>query len=153
MGCYLTTEPKRKNSSTWPPATSSWVLYGKSYSKFHSNSYLRCLGLDETKDVMQEIHDGDYENHTVGRSLTNNTIKQGYYWPKMLSDAKYTKRCPQCQRFDRSSSRPSMDLRPKMDDVKPSTRLWLLSVSSPKLLANLSLTPLSIEVRLGLYNT
>ena len=34
-----------------------------------------------------------------------------------------------------------------------SAHLWLLPVSSPRLLASLSLTPLSIEVLLGLYYT
>ena len=34
-----------------------------------------------------------------------------------------------------------------------SARLWLLPVSSPRLLANFYLAILSIEVRLGLYNT
>ena len=86
------------------------VLY-KSYSKFHSDPYLRCLRPDETKEVMQEIHDGDYENHARGRSLTHKAINHGYYWPKMFKDTKeYVKRYPQCQIFAPSSSRPSIDL-------------------------------------------
>jgi len=71
------------------------LLYKKSYIKLHSNPYLRCLGPDEAKKVMQEIHDGDCENHTRGRSLTHKAINQGYYWLKMFNDAKeYMKKCP-----------------------------------------------------------
>jgi len=37
--------------------------------------------------VMQEIHDGDYENHAGGYPLAYKVINQGYYWPKMFNDA------------------------------------------------------------------
>ena len=54
-------------------------MYKKSYSKLHSNPYLRCcLRPDEAKKVMQEIHDGDYKNHVGGRSLTHKAINHGY---------------------------------------------------------------------------
>jgi len=43
-------------------------LYKKSYYKVHADPYLRCHGPDESRKVMQEIHDGDYENHSEGRS-------------------------------------------------------------------------------------
>jgi len=56
-------------------------LYKKSYSSLHPDLYLRCLGPDETRRVMQEIHDGDCGNHTGGRSLAYKVINQGYYWP------------------------------------------------------------------------
>jgi len=50
--------------------------------------------------MIQEIHDGDYENHIRGRSLAHKAINQGYYWSKMFDEAKeYVKKCPQCQRF------------------------------------------------------
>jgi len=42
------------------------LLYKKSYSKLHNNPYLRCLELEEARSVMQEIHDGDCENHVGG---------------------------------------------------------------------------------------
>ena len=44
-------------------------------------------------------------------------------------------------------------LRLKMDVSSLLARLWPLPVRSPRLLASLSLTLLSIEVLLGLYNT
>ena len=46
---------------------------------------------------MQEIHDGDYENHADGQSLTHKAINQWYYWPKKFNDAKENvKKYPQC---------------------------------------------------------
>ena len=40
---------------------------------------LRCLRQDEAKRVIQEIHDGDCENHAGGRSLAHKAINQEYY--------------------------------------------------------------------------
>jgi len=43
----------------------------------------------------QEIHDNNYENHAGERPLAHKAINQGYYWTKMIEDAKdYVKRCP-----------------------------------------------------------
>jgi len=54
------------------------VLYKKSHSELHSDPYLRCLGPDKARKVMQEIHDGDCGNHVGGRSLAHKVINQGY---------------------------------------------------------------------------
>jgi len=64
------------------------LLYKKSYFKLKSNPYLRCLGPDEAKKVMQDIYDGDYGNRAGDWSLAHKTINQGYYWLKMFHDAK-----------------------------------------------------------------
>jgi len=43
---------------------------------------------------MQEIHDGNCENHSGGHSFAHKVINRGYYWPKMFGDAKdYVKKC------------------------------------------------------------
>ena len=57
------------------------TIYKKSYSRFHSDPYLRCLRPGEARRVIQEIHDDDCRNHAGGRSLTHKVINQGYYWP------------------------------------------------------------------------
>ena len=64
------------------------VLYKKSCSKLHVDPYLRCLRPDEAQRVMQEVHDGDCENHLGDRSLAHKVISQGCYWPKMFDDVK-----------------------------------------------------------------
>jgi len=50
------------------------LLYKKLYSRLHSDPYLGCLGSEEARSVMQEIHDGDYGNHVRGRSLAYKAI-------------------------------------------------------------------------------
>jgi len=65
------------------------ILYKKSYSKLHADPYLRCFGSEKAPQVvMQEIHDGDCENHLGGRSFAYKVINQGYYWPKIFDDVK-----------------------------------------------------------------
>jgi len=77
----------------------------------HFEPYLRCLGSEEATRVMQEIHDGDCENHARGQSLAHKVINQGYYWPKKFDGNKeYVKKYQQCQRFSSSSNRLSSDL-------------------------------------------
>ena len=52
------------------------LLYKRSYSRLHTNPYLRCLRSEEARSVMQEIHDGDCRNHVGGRSLIYKAIGQ-----------------------------------------------------------------------------
>ncbi|XP_074290601.1 uncharacterized protein LOC141617317 [Silene latifolia] len=48
---------------------------------------------------MCDIHSGDCGNHTGGRSLSNKTLRQDYFWPTMRKDAiDYVKKCEKCQR-------------------------------------------------------
>jgi len=84
------------------------VLFKKSYFRLLFDPYLRCLGPEEARKVMQGIHNDDCGDHLEGRSLAHKVINQGYYLPKMFDDAMW--RCPQCQRFTLASNRPSTDL-------------------------------------------
>jgi len=87
------------------------ILYKKSYSNVHIDPYLRCIGPEEARKVMQEIHDGDCGNNVGGCSLAHKVINQGYYWPKMFDDDKdYMRKCQQCQMFAPVSNRPSSNL-------------------------------------------
>jgi len=64
------------------------VLYKKSYSKLHFDTYLRCLRLDKLKKVMQKIHDGDFRVHAGGHFL-HKAINEGIT-------------CPRCSKTPRS---------------------------------------------------
>ena len=43
----------------------------------------RCLMEREGREVMKQIHEGVYGNHTGGRSLAHKAMTQGYFWPNM----------------------------------------------------------------------
>lgn len=74
-------------------------------------NYLRCLDGDECKPVLQEMHDGSCGNHSMGRSLSNRTLRIEYYWPTLQHDADdYVKTCDACQRHDAMSHKPAEKL-------------------------------------------
>jgi len=62
-----------------PIHTSRDILYKKSYSSLHPDPYLRCLGPEEARKVMQKIHDGYCGNHKRDHSLAHKVINQRYY--------------------------------------------------------------------------
>ena len=53
------------------------VLYKRGFSQ----SYLRCLALDEANYVLREVHEGACGNHLRARSLVHKVVRVGYYWP------------------------------------------------------------------------
>ena len=70
------------------------VLYKRGFSQ----SYLRCLALDEANYVLREVHEGVCGNHLGVRSLVHKVVCVGYYWPTIQADAKaYVKVSDQCQ--------------------------------------------------------
>jgi len=59
---------------------------------------LRCLSPKEAEVVLKEAHDGTGGAHQPGPKLGFRMQRMGYYWPKMMSDAKdYAKKCHECQ--------------------------------------------------------
>ena len=73
------------------------VLYKRDFSRL----YLRCLGPEEAKYIMREVHEGICGNHLGARSLVHKLIRVGYYWPTMQKDRQaYVKACDKCQRFN-----------------------------------------------------
>ena len=58
------------------------LLYKKSYFRLHYDPYLRCLGPEEARSVMQEIHNGDCGNHMEGRPQAHKAINQGTIGPR-----------------------------------------------------------------------
>ncbi|KAK4386249.1 hypothetical protein Sango_2495500 [Sesamum angolense] len=60
------------------------------------------------KKALTEIHEGNYGNHSVGRTLAQKVLKQGYFCPTMVEDAKeFSKKCESCQKFATTSHVPT----------------------------------------------
>ena len=65
-------------------ATSYWLSEdSKLYRRSFSGPYLLCVHPDQTKLLLEEMHEGICGSHTGGRSLAHRTITQGYWWPNM----------------------------------------------------------------------
>ena len=59
------------------------VLYKRGFSR----PYLRCLGPEEEKYVIREVHKEICGNHSGAQSLVHKLIRARYYWPTMQKDA------------------------------------------------------------------
>ncbi|KAK3007689.1 hypothetical protein RJ639_013729 [Escallonia herrerae] len=69
------------------------VLYKKSFSL----PYLRCLRPSESLYALQEGHEGICGQHLGGRTLAQNILRQGYYWPTMHKETiEFTRRSEIC---------------------------------------------------------
>ena len=76
------------------------ILNDVLYKRGFSMSYLKCINVDETKYILEEIHGGICENHAGPRSLVSKAMRTGYFWPTMQGDAfELVKKCEKCQRF------------------------------------------------------
>jgi hypothetical protein len=59
------------------------VLYRRSIS----TPLLKCLSLQESFYVLQEIHEGICGLYTGSIAPTTQVMQTGYYWPTILQDA------------------------------------------------------------------
>ena len=64
-------------------ATRFTILNGILYKRGFSMPYLRCVEEDETKYILEEVHERICGDHTGPRSLVSKIIRIGYYWPTM----------------------------------------------------------------------
>ena len=52
-----------------------------------SQPYLRCVEEEETKYVLEEVHEGVCGDHMRAKSLVRKIMRAGYFWPSMQQDA------------------------------------------------------------------
>ncbi|XP_072079343.1 uncharacterized protein [Arachis hypogaea] len=83
-------------------------IAGELYKRGFSQPLLKCLNKDETKEVMDEVHEGICGNHIGGRALTTKIVRTGYYWPTMKRDCiTKVKTCDDCQKHAAISMKPA----------------------------------------------
>jgi hypothetical protein len=61
---------------------------------------LKCLGEEQAKVAVQEVHDGISGAHQSAHKMNWLLRRVGFYWPTMIDDCiKYQRGCEVCQRF------------------------------------------------------
>jgi hypothetical protein len=61
---------------------------------------MKCVPLEEGKDILEEIHKGVCGNHTYSRTLVSKAFRRAFYWPTALGDTEeLVERCQGCQYF------------------------------------------------------
>jgi hypothetical protein len=69
---------------------------------------LKCLSRSEGIELMKEIHAGLCGSHIGSRPLLGKVFRQGFYWPKVASDAAdLVQKCKGCQECARDQKQPS----------------------------------------------
>jgi hypothetical protein len=70
------------------------------YQRTIDGVLLKCLGEEQAKVAVQEIHDGICGAHQSAYKMNWLLRRAGFYWPPMMDDCvKYQKGCEACQRF------------------------------------------------------
>ena len=70
---------------------------GTLYKQGFSTPILKSVGKEDANYMLREVHEGICGNHIGARSLVENTLRQGYYWPTILKDAtELVKKCYIC---------------------------------------------------------
>jgi len=74
---------------------------GTLYKRGFITPLIKCLGPNETQEVLADVHDDICEQHLSAKALAKKFLRTGYYWPTMLKDAKdYVNLCDKCQRHE-----------------------------------------------------
>lgn len=59
---------------------------------------LKCLGPDEARQVLRELHEGLCGSHQAAPTLNHKVLISGYYWPTIIRVAtELIKTCRKCQ--------------------------------------------------------
>ncbi|XP_019237255.1 PREDICTED: uncharacterized protein LOC109217453 [Nicotiana attenuata] len=57
------------------------------YKSTFGGPLAKCLGPHQTRQVLEEVHEGHCGAHTGNRALVRYLIRAGYYWPTMKKEA------------------------------------------------------------------
>jgi hypothetical protein len=88
------------------------ILDDQLYRRGFATPLLKCVEEEKLEYVLTEIHKGINGQHISGRSLARKTLRAGYYWPTMKTDAKeHVKKCDKCQRHGDMHIAPPNELR------------------------------------------
>ncbi|XP_072064541.1 uncharacterized protein [Arachis hypogaea] len=74
------------------------IIQGQLFKKGLNQPLLKCLRPDQTDYVLSEVQEGCCGHHIGGKALAQKLVRDGYYWPSMMTDSKeFVKKCRRCQ--------------------------------------------------------
>ena len=68
-------------------ATTYCIREGELYRRRPNDVSLRCISREQGKELLADIHDGDYGHPSSSRTLVGKAFRSGFYWPTALNDA------------------------------------------------------------------
>src|ERR1044072_9456178 len=80
------------------------IIGGVLCKQGYTSALLRCVSLDESWRLMEEVHEGECSSHIGGRALAAKVLRAGFYWPTMKNDCmNYERKCDKCQKISNLS--------------------------------------------------
>ena len=112
----LLQDPNTKvDKSVW--SAFKYALHnGELYQRTDEDLLLKCLGPDQARMAMGEVHEGICGTHQSTQKMKWLLRRAGFYWPTMMADCfHYYKGCKKCQWFGNILLVPTAMLHPIME--------------------------------------
>jgi len=105
-------DPKSAEAARSIRRSKGFVQVGDNlYKRSASGILMKCVTLEEGKDILREIHEGVCGNHATSMTLVGKAYRSGLFWPTAISDAEdLVRRCPSCQFFGKKTHVPAHNL-------------------------------------------
>jgi hypothetical protein len=106
-------DPKSAEATRILRHNKEYVLVGGNLYKhgLASGILMKCVSMEEGKEILQEIHKGVCGNHAASHTLVGKAFRSGFYWPPALADAEaLVRRCTNCQFFGKQPNIPAHNL-------------------------------------------
>ncbi|GKV01316.1 hypothetical protein SLEP1_g13876 [Rubroshorea leprosula] len=95
---YLKDQSTKVSRKTKMQALNYVLIEDVLYRRGHDKLLLRCLGPDESFQMLSDVHDGICGAHQAGIKMRWLICKHGVFWPSVLKDCiAYDKGCKSCQ--------------------------------------------------------
>ena len=84
------------------------LVNGELYHHRENGVLLRCISQEEGQELLANIHKGLCSHHVASCAMAEKAMRQGFYWPTVVKDAKYiVKTCEVCQEHSPGRSSPT----------------------------------------------
>ena len=78
------------------------IVNGELHHCSISGAFQRCVSPEEGREILGEIHEGDFGHHACSKSLVAKAFRHGFYRLTANADAEnLVSKCDGCQKFSR----------------------------------------------------
>jgi hypothetical protein len=111
--CYLESPGHIADRKVQRQALKYVMLDNMLYRRTLDGLLLKCLGSDQSRIAMEQVHEGIYGTHQSAHKMKWLLHHVRFYWPTMINDCfRYYKDCESCQKFRDVQLAPTTMLHP-----------------------------------------
>nr|XP_016479408.1 PREDICTED: uncharacterized protein LOC107800698 [Nicotiana tabacum] len=91
---------KKEAKKLWMQAARYSIVHNDLYKRTYGGPLAKCLDPNQTRRVLEEVHEGHCGAHSGNQVLVRCLIRAGYYRPAMKKKAaNFVKNCERCQKY------------------------------------------------------